>query len=79
MNRTEPSNGTTNASSTMTGLNSAQASGLPWAVGCLNRPWTKWSFDQALQAIQEAGYTTTGLLTRTSEEPFIGAEATPEY
>lgn len=79
MNRTEEGNGARNAGSAMTGTNSTQASGLPWTVGCLNRPWTKWSFAQALQAIQEAGYKTTGLLTRTSDEPFIGAEATPEY
>lgn len=50
-----------------------------WSIGCFNRPWTKWSFDQALQAIQSAGYKTTGLLSRTNDEPFIGAEATPEY
>ena len=28
---------------------------------------------------QAAGYETTGLLTRTRDEPFIGADATPEY
>jgi sugar phosphate isomerase/epimerase len=56
-----------------------QTSGIQWPIGCFNRPWTNWSFDQALQAIKAAGYTTAGLLSRTKEEPFIGTEATPEY
>ena len=50
-----------------------------WPIGCFNRPWTKWSFDDALKQIKAAGYQTTGLLTRTNDEPFIGADATPEY
>ena len=50
-----------------------------WPVGCFNRPWTKWSFDQSLDAVKAAGYQVTGLLSRTRQEPFIGAEATPEY
>jgi sugar phosphate isomerase/epimerase len=67
--------------STATILNSheAQSRGVKWQIGCLNRPWTKWTFDQTLQAIRLSGFTTTGLLTRTREEPFIGADATPEY
>ena len=50
-----------------------------WPVGCFNRPWTTWSFDDTLAQIKAAGYQTTGLLTRTKDEPFIGADATPEY
>ena len=50
-----------------------------WPIGCFNRPWTKWAFDDALRQIKAAGYETTGLLTRTRDEPFIAAEATPEY
>jgi sugar phosphate isomerase/epimerase len=50
-----------------------------WPVGCFNRPWTKWSFDETLKQIKGAGYKTTGLLSRTREEPFISADATPEY
>jgi sugar phosphate isomerase/epimerase len=57
----------------------AQSKGVKWQIGCLNRPWTKWSFDQTLQAISASGFKTTGLLTRTREEPFIAADATPEY
>lgn len=79
MNQKEYINGASSAGSTMTDLSSTGASGVSWPIGCLNRPWTKWSFDQALQAIKVAGYKTTGLLTRTSDEPFIGAEATPDY
>lgn len=50
-----------------------------WPVGCFNRPWTKWSFDETLKQTKAAGYATTGLLSRTKDEPFIAAEATPEY
>ncbi len=50
-----------------------------WPIGCFNRPWTKWSFDETLKQIKAAGYATTGLLSRTRDEPFISADATPEY
>jgi sugar phosphate isomerase/epimerase len=55
------------------------ARGVQWPVGCFNRPWTTWSFDDTLKQINAAGYRTLGLLTRTKDEPFIGADATPEY
>jgi len=55
------------------------AKGVDWHIGCFNRPWTKWPFEQTLKAIKKAGFKTIGLLTRTTEEPFIGADATPEY
>jgi sugar phosphate isomerase/epimerase len=73
----ESNNEAHNEGTAMTSLSSAGDA--PWPIGCFNRPWTKWSFDQALQAIEAAGYTTVGLLSRTQDEPFIGAEATPEY
>jgi sugar phosphate isomerase/epimerase len=57
----------------------AGAARVNWAIGCFNRPWTTWSFDEALRQIKAAGYETAGLLTRTKDEPFIGADATPEY
>jgi sugar phosphate isomerase/epimerase len=50
-----------------------------WTIGCMNRPWTKWTLDETLAAVKAAGYTTVGLLTRTKTDPFIAAEATPEY
>ena len=59
--------------------NSSEAKGVKWPIGCFNRPWTQWSFDQTLKEIKAAGYQTIGLLTRTKDEPFIGADATPEY
>lgn len=67
------------AGTSATLLNSAQAKGVKWAIGCFNRPWTRWSFDQTLMEIKAAGYHITGLLTRTKDEPFIGTDATPEY
>ncbi|MBI4623155.1 MAG: sugar phosphate isomerase/epimerase [Verrucomicrobia bacterium] len=50
-----------------------------WPIGCFNRPWTKWSYDEALDAIKAAGYQWTGLLSATKTEPFTNATATPEY
>jgi sugar phosphate isomerase/epimerase len=66
------------ATSTL-GSEGALAKGVNWHIGCFNRPWTKWPFDQALKAIGESGFKTTGLLTRTREEPFIAADSTSEY
>ena len=60
-------------------LLAAAAPGVSWPIGCFNRPWTKWTFDETLKAIRAAGYTTTGLLSRTRNDPFIAADATPEY
>ncbi|MGH9802915.1 MAG: sugar phosphate isomerase/epimerase family protein [Blastocatellia bacterium] len=50
-----------------------------WPVGCFNRPWTKWSFDETLKQIKVAGYKTTGLLSRTKDDQFIAAEASQDY
>lgn len=50
-----------------------------WPVGCFNRPWTKWSFDETLKQTKAAGYKATGLLSRTRDEAFISADAKPEY
>jgi sugar phosphate isomerase/epimerase len=60
-------------------LRAAPATAVRWPIGCFNRPWTKWSFAEALGAIKAAGYTTMGLLSRTKADPFIAADATPEY
>ena len=56
-----------------------KTSGPRWPIGCFNRPWTKWSYDEALEAIQAAGYQWTGLLTPTKAEVFTHSTATPEY
>jgi sugar phosphate isomerase/epimerase len=71
------------------------AVGASWPIGCFNRPWMQkfgstaqpldtpqpanWGFDAALKGIQQAGYTTAGLLTPMPDEPFIGSQATDEY
>lgn len=58
---------------------STAAKGVTWPVGCFNRPWTKWTYDETLDGVKAAGYKLTGLLSPTKTEPFIRAEATPEY
>ena len=79
MNRREFVQHTVLATAAMaTGEFTAEAT-VKWPVGCFNRAWTKWSFDEALKQIKAAGYKTTGLLSRTKEEQFIAAEVTPEY
>ena len=60
-------------------LRAAPAAPVKWPIGCFNRPWTKWSFDETLKAVKAAGYDTTGLLSRTKADPFIAADSTPEY
>ncbi len=50
-----------------------------WPIGCFNRPWAAWPFDETLQGVKAAGYGVTGLLTRTKDDPFIAADATGEY
>jgi sugar phosphate isomerase/epimerase len=52
-----------------------------WPIGCFNRPWTKWSYDDTLDAIKGAGYKYTGLLTPVPKQGdiFTSANAKPEY
>src|SRR2546425_1958275 len=50
-----------------------------WPIGCFNRAWTKWSYDDALDGIKAAGYKLTGLLTGQRGEAFSSFAATPEY
>ncbi len=57
----------------------AAAKPTAWPVGCFNRPWTKWSYDETLDGIKAAGYTWTGLLSPTKADVFTSANATPEY
>jgi sugar phosphate isomerase/epimerase len=63
-------------------LPAAEKSPTPrWTIGCFNRPWTQWSYDETLDGIKAAGYSTTGLLTpvTTKGDIFTSAAATPEY
>jgi len=57
----------------------AKAPIAPWPIGCFNRPWTRWSYDDTLDAIKAAGYAYTGLLTPTKDDVFTSANATPDY
>jgi sugar phosphate isomerase/epimerase len=50
-----------------------------WPIGCFNRPWTAWSYDEALGGIAAAGYKLTGLLSVHKGEAFTSSAATPEY
>jgi sugar phosphate isomerase/epimerase len=59
-----------------------KSAGPGWTVGCFNRPWTpKFSYDETLDGLKAAGYTTTGLLTpnKSKGDLFTGSDATPEY
>lgn len=49
-----------------------------WTIGCLNRPWTKWSCDAMLDGVKAAGYGVVGLQTPTKDDPFVAATS-PEY
>jgi hypothetical protein len=44
-----------------------------WPIGCFNRPWTKWSYDEALDGITAAGYKLTGLLSAHKGEAFTSS------
>jgi len=59
--------------------NSVAAEKTKWVIGCFNRPWTKWSYDEALDGIKGAGYQLTGLLTGQRGEAFTSSTATSEY
>jgi sugar phosphate isomerase/epimerase len=60
-------------------MNALAAEKTDWPIGCFNRPWTKWSFDLALDGIRDAGYKLTGLLSGHRGELFTASTATPEY
>src|SRR3954465_15434714 len=50
-----------------------------WPIGCFNRAWTQWSYDDALDGIKAAGYKLTGFLTGQRGEAFTSSTATPDY
>ena len=50
-----------------------------WPIGCFNRPWTKWSYDTAIEGVAAAGYKLTGLLSAHRGEAFTLSTAKPEY
>ena len=58
----------------------AVASEVPrWPIGCFNRAWAKWSFDEALAGIVAAGYKLIGLISPQQGETFTSSAATPDY
>ena len=56
-----------------------RSQGARWPIGCFNRPWTRWTYDEGLDGIKAAGYGLTGLLSGHRGEAFTSAAATPEY
>lgn len=52
---------------------------LPWEIGCFNRPWGAWSYDDALTGIKAAGFHLTGMLGENKGEMLLKTESTPEY
>lgn len=52
-----------------------------WSIGCFNRPWGKWSYDDALDGLKNAGFKTTGLVGRhkTRPESLLTPDAPAEY
>jgi sugar phosphate isomerase/epimerase len=79
MNRREFIQQTALVAAATAAMNFTAEAQVNWLIGCFNRPWTRWPFDQALKEIKAAGYNSTGLLSRTRDEQFISADATPEY
>lgn len=60
-------------------LNDAETKSTLWPIGCFNRAWTNWSYDEALDSIAAAGYKLTGLLSGHRGEVFTASSATPQY
>lgn len=52
---------------------------MDWPIGCFNRPWGRWSYDEALEGIRAAGFRLTGILGDHRGEPFSMPEAAPDY
>ncbi len=79
MNRRQFLNAATAASAaSFVGAN-AMPAGVMWPIGCFNRPWMKWSYDEALDGMKAAGFTQIGILGDHTGEQFIYPDATPAY
>jgi sugar phosphate isomerase/epimerase len=46
-----------------------------WTIGCLNRPWTKWSCDEMLDGVKSAGFSVVGLQTPTKDDLFVASSS----
>ncbi len=49
----------------------------PWQIGCFTRPWDRYDWRTALDAIAEAGYSYAGLMTTKSPTGLVISAATP--
>ena len=56
-----------------------ESSSRKWQIGCLNRPWNQWTFDDAFDGLKAAGFKEIGLLGDHKGETFIYPESTPEH
>ena len=54
----------------------ASAAGDPWQIGCYTRPWAKYDYRVALDAIAEAGFKYAGLMTAKSKNGLVISVAT---
>ncbi len=55
------------------------ATGGPWQIGCYTRPWAKYDYRAALDAIAEAGFKYAGLMTTKSKTGLvISVSTSPE-
>ena len=53
--------------------------GPAWQIGCYTRPWDRWEYRVALDAIAEAGYKHAGLMTTKSKTRLvISVSTTPD-
>ncbi|MFT4587785.1 MAG: sugar phosphate isomerase/epimerase [Limisphaerales bacterium] len=52
-----------------------------WPIGCFNRPWGKFSYDDALDGLTAAGFKTTGIVGRhkTKPESLLTPDADADY
>jgi hexulose-6-phosphate isomerase len=53
--------------------------GVKWSIGCFNRPWAAWTYNQAIDGIKDAGFGLTGILGDHIDEPFTSSSATEAY
>src|SRR5512136_1727938 len=61
------------------GANAGMAPGQAYLIGCYTRPWDKYDYRVALDAIAEAGFKYVGLMTTKSKSGFvITKDTTPE-
>ena len=55
-------------------LAAGNRTGVKWPIGCFNRPWSRWTYDEALEGITAAGFRLTGFLGDHADEPFTFLE-----